>query len=189
MTRLRFWSGLVVGALVALPAMAQTDTGAHGGHPAVAPPALASFAREAAAGGMAEVELGRLAVQKASNPAVKEFGQHMVDDHAKANAELQSIAAQAGVELPSAMDAKQKKIYDKLSSLSGSAFDRAYMDDMVKDHKEDIAAFEKASRAPGDSPFKAFATDKLPTLRQHLQMAQVTQTSLGKPAGSPSGKR
>jgi putative membrane protein len=142
------------------------------------PAALTSFAREAAAGGMSEVELGRLAVSKATNPAVKAFGQRMIDDHSKANADLQSIAAQAHVTLPSAVDAKQKKTYDRLSALSGAAFDRAYIDDMVKDHKEDIAAFEKAAAVAGDSPIKQFAADKLPTLRDHLRMAQEAQAGL-----------
>ena len=68
----------------------------------------------------------------------------------------------------------------RLAALSGAAFDRAYIDDMVKDHKADIALFEKASRASGDSPLKKFAADKLPTLREHLKMAEEAQASLGK---------
>jgi putative membrane protein len=143
---------------------------------------LAPFAREAAIGGMSEVELGRLAVERATDPSVKAFAQHMVDDHSKANVELQMIAAQAGITLPGQIDAAAKAAFTKLSALSGPTFDRAYIADMVKDHKTDIALFEKASRMSGDSALKKFAADKLPTLREHLQIAEHAQAHLGKGA-------
>ena len=189
MTKSRMLCFLAV-ACVAGPALARTARGA-ASPPAVSAKSqsapLASFAREAADGGMSEVELGRLAVERGTNPAVKAFGQRMVDDHSKANVELQTIAAQAGVSLPGQVDAKEKSAYAKLSALSGTAFDRAYIDDMVKDHRADIAAFEKASRASGDSPFKKFAADELPTLREHLKMAETARASLEKGATSGSG--
>lgn len=181
---------LLAAASLATPAMARTAWG-----PASPPAAtaksqsapLASFAREAANGGMSEVELGRLAVERGTSPAVKAFGQQMVDDHSKANVELQTIAGQAGVTLPGQIDAKEKATYARLSALSGAAFDHAYIDDMIQDHKADIAAFEKASHASSDSPFKKFAADKLPTLREHLKMAESARASLGKGATSGSG--
>jgi len=178
MTRIRLLA--LLAACVAGPAFGQMQKGVP--PPAAATPSTAPsrFAREAANGGMSEVELGRLAVERATNPAVKAFGQRMVDDHSKANVELQAIASQAGIALPGQVDAKEKQIYDRLAALSGAAFDRAYIDDMVKDHKADIALFEKASRASGDSPLKKFAADKLPTLREHLKMAEEAQASLGK---------
>lgn len=175
---------LLLVSLVATPAFAQMGgSPAPGGSLPVQKPSLTPFAREAAIGGMSEVELGRLAAEKATDPAVKAFGQQMVDDHTKANADLRAIAAQAGVSLPDSVGSKQKKTFDKLSALSGAAFDRAYIDDMVADHKEDVAAFEKAARFSGDSPFKKFAADKLPTLREHLKMAEEAQASVIKSGG------
>ncbi|HEX4441291.1 MAG TPA: DUF4142 domain-containing protein [Thermoanaerobaculia bacterium] len=141
-------------------------------------PALKSFAMKAADGGMAEVELGRLAAQKASNDRVKQFGQKMVDDHSKANNDLKAAAGQEGIELPADTSAKDKKLVQKLSGLSGAEFDKAYMDAMVKDHVEDVHEFEKAAKAPGDSPVKAFATNTLPTLKDHLQMARDIDAEL-----------
>jgi putative membrane protein len=176
----------LVVACLAAPAVAQMGNPAS--PHAMASTSLTAFAKEAAIGGMSEVELGRLAVEKGTDPAVKQFGQHMVDDHSKANAELKTIAAQAGVQLPAEVDAKQKKIFAKLSSLSGAAFDHAYIDDMVKDHQEDIALFEKAAASAGDSPIKQFAADKLPTLREHLKMAQQAQAALGKKSPASGGR-
>ena len=86
-----------------------------------------TFIMEAAAGGMAEVELGRLASQKASRSEVKEFGQMMVDDHTKANNQLMKIAQEKGLAAPHALKPQDKATKDQLSKLSGEAFDRAYI--------------------------------------------------------------
>ncbi|HWZ84577.1 MAG TPA: DUF4142 domain-containing protein [Thermoanaerobaculia bacterium] len=178
--RLHRVTGLLL-ALVAAPALAQMGgppAPPAGGTLSVQKPTLTPFAKEAAIGGMSEVELGRLAADKATDPMVKAFGQHMVDDHTKINDDLKAIAAQAGVQLPDSVGSKQKKVFDKLSALSGAAFDKAYIDDMVSDHKDDVSAFEKAARFSGDSPFKKFAADELPTLKDHLKMAQEAQAGL-----------
>lgn len=102
-----------------------------------------TFATKAAQGGMAEMQLGQLATQNASNADVKTFGQHMVDDHTKANDQLKQIAAQKGMTLPTSMDGKDQATYDRLSKMHGAEFDRAYMNDMVKDHQTDIAEFNR----------------------------------------------
>lgn len=130
------------------------------------------FVKEAAAGGMAEVELGQLAIEKASSPDVKKFGQRMVDDHSKANDQLKQIAADEGVPLPAKLSAKDQATKDRLSKLSGDAFDKAYMSDMVNDHKTDIAAFRNESKTGQDPQVKSFAADTLPTLEDHLKNAQ-----------------
>lgn len=130
------------------------------------------FVKEAAQGGMAEVELGQLAVQKASNEDVKKFGRRMVDDHSKANDKLKEIASNKGITLPSSPDAKQKATKERLSKLSGEQFDKAYMTDMLKDHKKDVAAFQNESNTGKDSDIKNFAAETLPTLRDHLKDAQ-----------------
>jgi putative membrane protein len=131
-----------------------------------------TFVTKAAQGGMAEVELGRLATERAANAKVKQFGQQMVDDHTKANDELKSIASGKGVTLPSMLDSKDQATKNKLSSLQGAAFDRAYMEDMVSDHEKDIAEFQREADHGTDADMKAFASKTLPTLQHHLQMAK-----------------
>lgn len=137
------------------------------------------FLMEAAMGGLMEVELGRVAAQKASSDAVKQFGQRMVDDHGAANTELTSLATSKGVTLPTALDEKHQKDVTKLSAMSGADFDRAYMKMMVSDHVKDVAEFEKQSTKATDPDLKAFASKTLPTLQEHLKMAKSVESSQG----------
>jgi putative membrane protein len=137
------------------------------------------FVMEAAEGGMAEVELGQLAVDKASNAKVKEFGQRMVTDHGKADSELKTLAASKKITLPTALNAKQKATKDRLSKLSGAAFDRAYIAEMVKDHQVDAAAFHKEATSGHDAEIKAWAAKTAPTVDEHLKMAREIQKELG----------
>lgn len=131
-----------------------------------------AFAKEAAMGGMAEVDLGQLAASKAESADVKQFGQRMVDDHGKANDELKSWASQKKVTLPAELGAKHKAEHAKLEKLSGAAFDRAYMAAMVADHNKDVAAFMRESKTAKDPDLKAFAGKTLPTLQEHQKMAK-----------------
>lgn len=131
----------------------------------------ASFVQEAGVGGLAEVELGRLAVQKARDDRIRQFGQKMIDDHSKANDALKQAASQEGLSVPSSLDDKHKQTLNKLEKLSGAQFDTAYAKEMVRDHKEDVKLFEKQSKA-GSSAVQKFAADTLPTLKNHLQMAE-----------------
>jgi putative membrane protein len=138
------------------------------------------FITEAAQGGAAEVEMGRLAVQHASNARVKEFAQRMIDDHSKAGEELKSVASKLGVTVPSEVNSKQKAAIDKLARLNGAEFDRAYMQDMIKDHREDVSAFKKEAES-GDNPdVKKFVSQTLPTLQDHLKMAEEIQSQVKK---------
>src|SRR6202012_3933429 len=130
------------------------------------------FIKEAAVGGMEEVQLGQLAAQKASDPDVKSFGQKMVDDHSKANDQLKQLASQKGVTVPSALPASKQKDVDQLSKLSGTAFDKKYVSMMAKDHKEDVAEFKKESTKANDADVKSWASTTLPTLQDHLTMVQ-----------------
>lgn len=132
-----------------------------------------TFAREAAAGGMAEVSLGQLAQQNAGSQQVKDFGQRMVTDHSQANQELQKIAEQENLAVPAQPDSKDQAMQQRLSGLTGPAFDTAYTKDMVRDHQQDIAAFQREARSGQDPALKAFARKTLPVLRQHLQMAEA----------------
>lgn len=136
------------------------------------------FLHEAAIGGMAEVELGKLAQENASNAAVKAFATQMVDDHGKANRDLETLAQQEKVTLPTQLDAKHTALRDRLANLSGAQFDRAYMTEMVRDHEKDVAEFEKAAQSSSDPEVKAFAAKTLPVLQGHLKMAKDVEKSL-----------
>jgi putative membrane protein len=130
------------------------------------------FVRTAAQGGLAEVELGKLATEKASSEEVKKFGQRMVDDHTKAGDQLKEIASEKGIVVPQQLSPKDKMTRDRLAKLSGEQFDKAYMSDMVKDHVQDVAEFQKESQSGGDSDVKDFAAKTLPTLQDHLRQAK-----------------
>jgi putative membrane protein len=130
------------------------------------------FAMKAASGGMSEVKLGQLAQDKGSNPAVKEFGQRMVEDHSKANDQLKGIASQNNINLPDSPSKTDEAEYTRLSKLSGKQFDDAYAKMMVSDHEKDIAEFRKESTSGQDTALKSFASKTLPTLETHLQLAK-----------------
>jgi putative membrane protein len=130
------------------------------------------FVFDAAKGGMAEVELGKLAADHAKSDEVKKFAQRMVDDHSKANDELKSIAESKGIRLPEDLGAQHKASMKRLEKLNGSAFDRAYMQMMVGDHVKDVNEFKKESNSGRDPQVKQFASGKLPTLEEHLQQAR-----------------
>lgn len=130
------------------------------------------FMRKAAQGGAAEVELGTLATQHAARPAVKDFGARMVKDHGAANAELATLARAKGVDLHATLDPAHQAVRDRLMAQQGAAFDRAYMQEMVTDHTQDVAEFETASRTASDPDVRAWAGAKLPILREHLALAR-----------------
>jgi putative membrane protein len=138
-----------------------------------------SFMMKAADAGMAEVELGQLALKQATNDDVKRFAQRMVDDHSKAGQELKQFADSKGVTLPAMVSASPKKLFDKMSKLSGAAFDREYMSEMVKDHEKAVALFESQSKSGKDMELKAWVDKTLPTLREHLQLARDTASKVG----------
>jgi putative membrane protein len=145
-----------------------------------------TFVEKAAVGGMAEVQLGNLAQQKAASDQVKQFGARMVTDHSKANDELKQIASTKGVQLPSALDDKHKKDMDRLQKMSGADFDKAYMSHMVDDHKQDVAEFKKEANGGKDGDVKGFAAKTLPTLEEHLKLAQTTNDAVKKGAKTAS---
>lgn len=149
-----------------------------------ASPEAAAFMQKAAIGGMAEVELGKLAQERASNPAVKQFGARMVRDHGKANAELKTLAKSKGVALPTKLDAKHASVRDELAKLSGADFDRAYVDAMNEDHEHDVAEFRQTADSGKDAEVAAFAKRTLPTLEEHLTEVQRLE---GQMSSAPSG--
>jgi putative membrane protein len=134
---------------------------------------VADFAVEAADGGMMEVQLGKLAQDKAVNPRIKDFGKMMVDDHTQLGNKLMGLAKQKNITLPATESDKCMKAMDELNKKSGTDFDKAYMKMMLDDHKDDIKAFEKAGNDLPDADVKAFAMQALPTLQKHLDSAQA----------------
>ena len=142
-----------------------------------------AFVMKAAQGGMEEVELGRLATNQAASADVKQFGQRMVTDHSKANDELKAVAQKGGETLPQELSKKQQADKARLEKLNGAAFDKEYMKMMVADHKQDVAEFEKEASSGKDADVKAFASSTLPTLKEHLSMAQDVEKRVasGKP--------
>lgn len=176
--------GTVVLAMAAGPAYAQ-QAAAHQEHKeqgAKAAGKAASdqqFAMTAAKASMAEVELGKLAQDKASSPEVKKFAQRMVDDHSKANDELKTLAQNKNITLPTAPDATHKAHMDRMSKMSGEAFDRGYMQDMLKDHRKAVELFRMEANSGKDPDMKAWAAKTLPTIEEHLKMAQDANKAVG----------
>lgn len=136
-----------------------------------------AFIKAAAEGGLAEVELAKLAMSKASRDDVKALAQQIQQDHEKANADLKDLASSKEVTLPMEMSASQKATVDRLGKLSGAAFDKAYVDDMVKDHQHDIADFKKHEK-DADADVSAFVSKTLPTLQSHLTKAETVQKAM-----------
>jgi putative membrane protein len=137
------------------------------------------FMMEAAMGGMEEVELGKLAAERGSTDAIKQFGQRMVDEHTKANEELMQIASMKGVALPTTLDDKHKADVTKMSQLSGAAFDSAYVKEAgVKDHNKAVKLFQSEADKGKDADLKAFASKTLPTIQEHLRMAQDMENGM-----------
>jgi putative membrane protein len=148
------------------------------------------FLIEAASAGQTEVQLGRVASKRAAHARVKEFGQRMVTDHGKTNAELARIAAQKSVKLPAEpVEDEHRKMVAELSQEKGADFDRAYMQAMVDDHEDDVEEFREAAKEAIDPDVKSFAAKALPTLEAHLRMAkevasEVHATTSGEGKGS-----
>jgi putative membrane protein len=167
-----------LGAIFALPLvmgqqiLAVSDATSSGKSSAGVAASDTTFLRKTLAGGIAEVEFGRLAVAKASSPDIKQFGQRMIDDHGKSNDQLTQVAATEHISLPRSLSQRDKATKSGLESLSGTDFDRAYMEQMVRDHKKDVSEFERQSKSAFDPAVRSFAAQTLPTLREHLKEAQ-----------------
>jgi putative membrane protein len=136
------------------------------------------FVRKASAAGLAGVNLSSVAVEVASNADVKAFAQKMVADHGKLNRELLDLANKKMLSLAEQMDEKHDKLRTKLLSLSGSAFDRAYIAAQVEDHKATVKLFENEARGGKDAEVKGWATKTLPALKQHLETARKLRSAL-----------
>jgi putative membrane protein len=172
-------SGVALGAQTPPPTTPAPQTMSHGKGAAAGTTTDQAFVKAAALGGMAEVDLGQLASTKATNEKVKAFGQRMVADHSKANDELKMLATSKNMTWPATLDAKHKATHARLDTLSGATFDRAYVADMLADHRKDVADFKREAATAKDSDVKQFAARTLPTLQDHLKMVEDLTKEVG----------
>jgi putative membrane protein len=183
-------------ALTALPAAAQGT----GGGSSSSSGASGSGGRSASAGGQssvaradskmmhelaetnnAEIETGKLVLEKSQNDQVKKYAQQMIDDHTSAQQELQTLAQSKGVKLPEGADAKHKTMATAMRALNGSTFDAQYIKrGGVDDHQNAVKLLEKTQKDAKDPELKAMATKMLPKVRHHLEMAQQMNTAMAK---------
>jgi putative membrane protein len=137
-----------------------------------------AFLKKAVRGDIAETKVGELVQQKSENADVKSFGQMLVTDHGQHLTEVSNLAKSMNVQVPTQPDRKQREVYDKLSKLSGKAFDQQFVADMVEDHKKDIAEYKKEA-ASGDAEVAALAKKTLPVLQKHLETAEALEKEVG----------
>jgi putative membrane protein len=140
-----------------------------------ATPTPTQFVMQAAEGGLAEVQISKLAQAQSQSAVVQQFARRMISDHGKANTELQEIARRKNLKLPTELNAEHDATLRKLQALKGAEFDAAYMAAMDKDHRKSIALFESASGSNFQDPdLQAFAAKTLPVIQEHHQMIERT---------------
>jgi len=138
---------------------------------------------------MAEIATGKLAAEKASNPEVKKYGQHMVDEHTKMLEEGKKIAHSKGAKPPADTDKKHQAALKKLQGLSGAEFDRAYMRQMVQDHQEVLQLAQKTAKSTKDAELKAHLEKGAPHIQEHLDQAKKLSAQLGGGSGDSKKKQ
>ncbi len=140
----------------------------------------ADFLVNAASGAMMEVQLGELAQSNARNQRVKRFGSMMIKDHGEGLEKLKALASSANLTLPDSISRSQQKEKDDLKKKKGTAFDQAYIDMMIDDHKKDISEFEREATNGKHESIKSLASDNLKILHTHLDSATNIQKMVGK---------
>ena len=153
------------------------------------PQATASFLQHAADGQQSEIHLGQLAVQKAENAQVKQFGARMIEDHQKARQEVQQLASKGGLTLISMPDASHRQIQTQLEKLSGKEFDRAYVTTMLREHAKEKKVLEQHALVEKNQEVRQWAAGAVPVVEEHLIKAKTIASSLGIPAGLPANNR
>jgi putative membrane protein len=139
---------------------------------------IENFVKKAASGGIMEVELGDIAMRKATSQKVKEFGNRMVTDHSKANEQLKPIAQEMNIDLSGVPEKKYKDQIQNMSEVKPENFDKEYMNLMVKDHTEDVRDFEKAQKNLPAGALKTWTSNTLVVINQHLDLAKSINDSL-----------
>ena len=153
------------------------------------------FVKSALEGRNGEVMLGQLAAQKGNSEDVKQFGQKMVDDHTKLGDQMKEVAQSEGISVPTGISAKDHALETKLQSLTGDAFDKTYIQAMVKDHRHDLSEFKKQADSGNDTSIKEVASQGAQVISEHLNMAEQMakmhnlQTNETADEGAPNGHR
>jgi putative membrane protein len=137
------------------------------------------FVRMAASSNLMEVRLGQLAQSKASNQAVKQFGQRMVTDHNSMQQQLTSTAASMGQTFTPTLNSQHQQEVSRLQNLNGQEFDRAYMTSMIRGHQQDVSEFQTRSRSATSTQIRNLASSSLPMLQQHLSLAVQVGNQVG----------
>ena len=175
-------------AFAASAAQAQTSTPMSAQSGQKASKADQMFMKKAMEGDMAEVQMGKLAQQNGQSQDVKQLGQTLEQDHSQNLDQAKSVAQSMNVQAPSGPNTEQKAVYNRLSKLKGAAFDRQFAAATIKDHRKDIAEFNKEGKKSGAAG--QFAQQTLPALKKHLQMAeQISGKSGTTGSGSHMRKR
>jgi putative membrane protein len=137
-----------------------------------------AFVEKAAEGGMTEVAAAKAALDKTSNPTVKEFAQKMVTDHTANNEQLKTLAMKKNVTVPDDLDAKDQAMLTKMQALSGAKFDKAYMKAQVADHTKMLKLMDMEAKKGQDPDLKSFAASTATVVQQHLDMAKQDTTTI-----------
>lgn len=130
------------------------------------------FVKETIEGGLYEVKLSDLALIKSATPKVKGLAKTMVEEHTTSNKDLKELAEKKGIAVPSTLNDKAMKYFDKLSKKEGKDFDKAYTKCMMMDHKKDLCKFKKEAKKGGDADLKNWASNTIPTLERHKEMSR-----------------
>ena len=168
---------MVIGLLVAVAATKPTNVGTEkstsaGKSASAINSTDQQFVRRVAANGLMDVELGKLATKKALSNDVKKYGQQMIDDHTKASDHLRQLAAKKGMALAPKLAGSALATRNRLNKFSGDQFDAAYMEEMLKDHKQDVEDFRRESKMTSDPDIRGFVSETLPILEDHLKKAE-----------------
>ena len=133
------------------------------------------FVTSAAQTNIAEVEAGRLAVQKGTSPAVKQLGQTLIADHTRAQDQLRQIAQQQGLRLPNTPNQEQQAMANRLlqAKQGRAGFDTIFARDMVEGHQKAISEFQREEQTTKDPTLRSYAQTTLPVLQKHLQMSEA----------------
>jgi putative membrane protein len=138
------------------------------------------FAKDATVAGMTNVEMGRLALEKASSDDIRQFGKKLLDEQTQANDRLKELASQDNISVPDALDTKHQSQIDKLSKLSGAEFDKAYLKEQLKNHEVQVRDFSEEAQRGTDPSVKSFAAGMLPKLQRQLELARNLNKSIKK---------
>ena len=146
-----------------------------------------TFIAKAGEGSLKEIQFSQLALQKSNSDDIKGFAQKMVTDHTQLISDMKPFADQAGIPAPTELKPKDKAMYDELNGLSGTAFDKKYISDMVKDHHKDVREFKMEASATTDPNFKSTVENGEKVVHQHMVM--IDQIAKNKGVATPASAK